>query len=163
MANEQLYKAINEQITHELGAEMQYLAMSFWLERENMHGMAAWFKQQAIEEHDHAMKIVGFMNEWDVPIALQSPPNPTLEFGSAKEVFEAALAHEQRVTAQINSIFKMAREESAWHIEVAFQWFVTEQVEEEVNARDNLAKICLVGDNPAALLEFDRHLGTPSS
>ena len=80
MALEQLYKIVNEQITHELGAEMQYLAISFWLERENLQGMAAWFKQQAIEEHDHAMKIVGLMNEWDAPIALMSPPNPTLEF-----------------------------------------------------------------------------------
>ena len=52
----------------------------------------------------------------------------------------------------------MAREESAWHVEVAFQWFITEQVEEEVTARDNLAKIQLVGTNPAALLGFDRHL-----
>ena len=162
MALEQLYKIVNEQITHELGAEMQYLAISFWLERENLQGMAAWFKQQAIEEHDHAMKIVGLMNEWDAPISLISPPNPTLEFESPKSIFEAALAHEQRVTEQINSIFKTAREESAWHVEVAFQWFVTEQVEEEVNARDNLAKIIMIGDNPAALLEFDRHLATPA-
>ena len=52
----------------------------------------------------------------------------------------------------------MARETSNWHIEVAFQWFITEQVEEEVNARDNLARIRMVGDNPAAILEFDRYL-----
>ena len=162
MASEKLQQLLNEQITHELGAEMQYLAISFWLERENLQGMAAWFKQQAIEEHDHAMKIVGLMNEWDAPIALISPPNPTLEFESPKSVFEAALAHEQRVTEQINSIFKTAREESAWHVEVAFQWFVTEQVEEEANARDNLAKIIMIGDNPAALLVFDRHLATPA-
>jgi ferritin len=49
MSSEKLYTLVNEQITHELGAEMQYLAISCWLERENFHGMAAWFKQQAIE------------------------------------------------------------------------------------------------------------------
>ena len=98
------------------------------------------------------------MNEWDLPITLISPPNPTTDFKSSEAVFGAALAHEQRVTKQISDIFKMARDESAWHVEVAFQWFITEQVEEEVNARDNLAKIRMVGDNPAALLEFDRHL-----
>ena len=48
--------------------------------------------------------------------------------------------------------------ESVWHVEVAFQWFITEQVEEEVTARDNLAKIGMVGNDPAALLELDRHL-----
>jgi ferritin len=108
------------------------------------------------------MKIINFMNEWDVPITLESPPNPTVDFDSPKSVFEAALAHEQRVTSQINDIFKQSREESAWHVEVAFQWFVTEQVEEEVNVRDNPAKINLIGDNPAALLEFDRHMGQPT-
>lgn len=160
MSNEQLYNAVNEQITHELGAEMQYLAMSFWFERENLHGMANWFRKQAAEEHEHAMKIVSFMNEWDLPITLKSPPDPATEFESPVAIFEAALAHEQKVTAEINTIFTMAREASIWHIEVAFQWFITEQVEEEVNARDNLAKITMVGNNPAALLEFDRHLST---
>ena len=103
-----------------------------------------------------------FLSEWDLPITLVSPPSPTRDFASPEAVFESALAHEQRVTAQITDIFKMAREESAWHIEVAFQWFITEQVEEEVNARDNLAKIRMVAENPAALLEFDRHLGQPT-
>lgn len=158
MSNEKLYTLVNEQITHELGAEMQYLAMSFWFERENLPGMASWFKRQAIEEHEHAMKIVSYMNEWDLPITLKSPPDPTTEFESPESVFVAALAHEQKVTEEINAIFTMARETSNWHIEVGFQWFITEQVEEEVNARDNLSRIRMVGDNPAAILEFDRHL-----
>ena len=158
MASEALQKKLNDQITHELGAEMQYLAMSFWFEGENLQGMANWFRTQAAEEHEHAMKIVGLLNEWNLPITLKSPPDPTTGFKDAESVFASALSHEQGVTEQITKIFSMAREESAWHIEVAFQWFITEQVEEEVNARDNLAKIRLVGTNPAALLGFDRHL-----
>ena len=160
MANEKLYTAVNDQITHELGAELQYLAMSFWFERENLNGMANWFRKQAVEEHEHALKIVGFMNEWDLPITLKSPPSPVTEFESPESIFEAALAHEQKVTGEINNIFTMAREASIWHIEVAFQWFITEQVEEEVNARDNLARIKMAGDNPAALFELDRHLSS---
>jgi ferritin len=158
MASKKLQQLLNEQITHELGAEMQYLAMSFWLERENLSGMANWFRVQAAEEHEHAMKIVSFLNEWDLPIILKSPCDPATEFDGLEAVFSAALSHEQSVTAQITKIFSLAREESAWHIEVAFQWFITEQVEEEVTARGNLAKIDMVGSNPAALLEFDRHL-----
>ena len=158
MASEKLQQLLNEQITHALGAEMQYLAMSFWIERENLQGVANWFRTQAAEEHDHAMKIASFLNEWDLPIILKSPRDPSTEFDSLEAVFAAALAHEQCVTEQIKNIFRVAREESAWHIEVAFQWFITEQVEEEATARDNLAKIGMVGSNPAALLGFDRHL-----
>ena len=160
MASEALHTALNEQITHELGAEMQYLAMSFWFERENFQGMANWFSKQATEEHEHALKIVGLMNEWDLAITLKSPPNPETEFKNAEEIFATALSQEQKVTKQISNIFTMARDESASHIEVGFQWFITEQVEEEVNARDNLARIRMVGDNPAALIDFDRHLSS---
>ncbi|MDP7008115.1 MAG: ferritin [Phycisphaerales bacterium] len=160
MESQQLQKLLNEQITNELGAEMQYLAMSCWFEKENLHGIANWFKNQASEEHGHAMKIVSMMNEWDLPIVLKSPPNPTTDFDSAETIFGAALQHEQKVTSQIKDIFALAREESAWHVEVGFQWFITEQVEEEVTARDNLAKIKMVGNDLAALLEFDRHLTT---
>ncbi|MEE2819796.1 MAG: ferritin [Planctomycetota bacterium] len=160
MVSSQLQALLNAQITNELGAEMQYLAMSFWFERENLHGMSTWFRNQAIEEHEHAMKIVSLMNEWDLPIELKSPADPKTSFESAEEIFASALAHEQKVTAQINDIFKLAREESAWHVEVAFQWFITEQVEEEVNARDNLARIQLVCNDTAAIINFDRRLAT---
>jgi ferritin len=137
---------------------MQYLAMSIWLESVNLQGMASWFRTQAAEEHEHAMKIVGLLNEWDLPITLKSPPSPSTDFEDTESVFAAALSHEQCVTEQITEIFSLARKETAWHIEVAFQWFITEQVEEEVTARDNLAKIRMVGTNPAALLGFDRSI-----
>ena len=91
-------------------------------------------------------------------LLLLAPPSPVAIFKNAESVFEAALGQERVVTEQITDIFSMARDEKSWHVEVAFQWFITEQVEEEVNARDNLARIRMVGDNPAALLEFDRHL-----
>ena len=77
MVSEKLQKKLNEQITHELGAEMQYLAMSFWFEQENLPGMAKWFLAQAAEEHEHAMKIVSLLGEWDLPITLISPPKPS--------------------------------------------------------------------------------------
>ena len=64
---------------------MRCPAILCWLERENLHGMAARFKQQTIEEHGYAMKIMNLMNVWDVPITPQSPPNPAIEFDDLKE------------------------------------------------------------------------------
>ena len=43
---------------------------------------------------------------------------------------------------------------------VELQWFLTEQVEEEKSAREILAKLSLIGSDPAALLDFDRELGS---
>ncbi len=158
MVSKKLHTLLNEQIGNELGAELQYLAMACWADRENFPGIAGWFRSQASEEHEHAMKILGWMQEWDLDVSITGTSAPTTSFDGLESVFDDALGHEQQVTAQINEIYAMSGSESAWPVQVAFQWFVSEQVEEEVNARDNLARIRQVGDNPAAMLSFDRHL-----
>ena len=40
------------------------------------------------------------------------------------------------------------------------QWFITEQVEEERSAREIVGKFHLLKDDPAALLDLDRELGS---
>jgi ferritin len=39
------------------------------------------------------------------------------------------------------------------------QWFITEQIEEEKNASEVIAQLKMVGDQGAAVLMLDRHLG----
>ncbi|MDP6601054.1 MAG: ferritin [Phycisphaerales bacterium] len=158
MTSNQLHGLLNAQISHELGAELQYLAMACWASRENLSGVSGWFMAQAAEEHGHAMKILAWMEEWDMEVKVDATPAPTTEFDSLVAVFEAALAHEQRVTSQIHEIYALAGSEGAWAAQVAFQWFVTEQVEEEATARDNLARVQQIDDNAPAVLSFDRHL-----
>ena len=158
MTSSKLHALLNAQITHELGAELQYLAIACWASRQNHPGVSGWFMAQAAEEHGHAMKILTWMEEWDLEVKIETTPAPVTEFGSLVAVFEAALAHEQRVTSQIHEIYALAGSEGAWAVQVAFQWFVTEQVEEEASARDNLARVQQIDDNAPAILSFDRHL-----
>ena len=160
MANLKLQELLNEQIINELSAEMQYRAISCWLEKENFPGMSKWFARQAYEEHEHAMKIISHMHEWDFVVKLKSPQNPKVDFVNLEEVFSIALESEKRVTSQINTIYKMSHEESAWHVKVAFQWFITEQVEEEENARNNLSNIQRAGQDIAALMYLDDKLAS---
>ena len=42
------------------------------------------------------------------------------------------------------------------------QWFLTEQVEEEKIAREIVAKFRMIKNDPAALLDMDRDLGSRS-
>ena len=160
MVNIKLQELLNTQVVNELSAEMQYMAMSCWLEKENFSGMSKWFKRQAQEEHEHAMKIISHMHEWDIAVILKSPQNPKIDFKNLEEVFSLALENEKRVTSQINNIYKISHEESAWYIKIAFQWFITEQVEEEENARNNLSSIQRIGQDIAALMYFDEKLAS---
>jgi len=69
------------------------------------------------------------------------------------------LKHEQGVTASINKIYDIALKVND-HAVVAFlQWFVDEQVEEEKNVNDILAKLEYVKEDSAAILMLDRALG----
>jgi ferritin len=39
------------------------------------------------------------------------------------------------------------------------QWFLTEQVEEEKTAREIVARLQMVGKDPASIIDIDRDLG----
>ena len=43
---------------------------------------------------------------------------------------------------------------------IFLQWFVTEQIEEEENDREIIAKLKLIGDNGQGILMLDNELGT---
>ena len=83
-----------------------------------------------------------------VPTSWQSP----------LEAFQATLEHEQKVTALINNLFALADAEHDYATRDRLTWFVSEQVEEEDNARQLIDKFRLVGDNGMGLYMLDNEL-----
>jgi len=71
---------------------------------------------------------------------------------------ESALMHEQKVTASIDRIVKLARVEGDYATDSFLQWFVDEQVEEEEVIDDVLQKLRLIGDFKPGLYLLDREL-----
>lgn len=157
--NEKIYKALNEQIKHEFYSSYLYLSIASYFENIPLDGFSKWFRKQAQEEHEHAMKIYNYINDRNMQVDLQAIDRPTHKFNSIKEAFELALAHEQKVTHWIYQIYDMAVAEKDHATHVFLQWFITEQVEEEKNANDNVDLINLIGDDKGALLVMDQTLG----
>jgi ferritin len=155
-------KAINRQINSELSASYAYLAMSAYCEKEQFTGAARWLRLQSQEEYMHAMKLFDFVLARDGEVQLKSIPEPHAAFRSVAEIFERALAQEQGVSEQINSLYELAFKERAFAEMAELQWFLTEQVEEEKTARQIVAKFKLVGDDAPSLLDLDRELGSRS-
>jgi ferritin len=91
---------------------------------------------------------------------LKAMAAPTQKFASLHDLFERVSRQEQAVSGQIDSLYELAFKEKAFSATVELQWFLTEQVEEEKSARENLAKLRLIANDPAALLDFDRELGS---
>jgi ferritin len=159
MPKELVFNALNEQIAAELAAWYSYLGMSAWCAEQQLNGCAKWLRAQAQEEHAHAMKIYEFLVDRNTPVQLKQLEPAGVQFESVVEVFETALEQELHNSERIDSIFQLALDQRAFASLVELQWFITEQVEEENSARENLAKVKMVSDDPAAILEFDRVLG----
>ncbi len=160
MLNETVQEAINRQINNELFSMYSYLSMSAYCEFEQFTGCAHWMRLQSQEEYTHAMRLYDFLIARQGRVKLQPVAQPQIEFKSLVDVFEKALAQEQAVTGQINSLYELAFEQKAFAALVELEWFINEQVEEEKTARAIVHKFKLVGDDPASILDLDRELGT---
>ena len=80
-------------------------------------------------------------------------------YKSLLDMMQKTLAHEQLITACINDLSEQAVQEKDHATQIFLQWFVTEQIEEENNDRDLIAKLKLVGDNGHGILMIDGEMG----
>jgi len=158
--NARVFAAINDQINSEFNASYTYLAMAAYCERQKFLGAASWLRLQSEEERQHGMKLFTFVLARDCAVELKAIEQPRAAFDSLASVFEVALAQEQGVTVQINSLYELCFTEKAFAEMTELQWFLTEQVEEEKVAREIVAKFRLVKNDPAAILDMDRELGS---
>ena len=159
MITKKMEKALNEQINKEFYSAYLYLAMSAYCNKINMPGCEHWFRLQYDEEMIHMTKLFDYLMQHGGEARLMKIDEPAAEFGSALSAFEAALKHEQFVTQSINELLNVAVEEKDHATQVFLQWFITEQVEEEANAKEIVDRLQMIGDNGAALMMIDDKLG----
>jgi len=160
MLSENLVKALNEQVNAELYSAYLYMSMSAYAEDAALKGAANWLWVQVREETAHGIHMYQYILDRDaIPAyaAVEAPPASD-SFKSLLDVYEAVLAHEQKVTARINDIATLAMKENDHACYQFIMWYVNEQVEEESNAKDIIDRLKLVGDNTGQLLTLDQEL-----
>jgi ferritin len=142
--NPKIEAAINDQINAELYSAYLYLSMSSWFDSTGMKGFANWERVQAREEQDHALKFFDYLCARGGRAILKQIAAPPTIWKTPLEAFETQLDHELKVTDLINNLVNLAMEEKD-HATVNFlQWFVSEQVEEEENARTILDQLKMI-------------------
>ncbi|HPC15977.1 MAG TPA: ferritin [Candidatus Hydrogenedentes bacterium] len=160
MLSDKMLKALNDQITKEFHSAYLYMAMSAYFEGENLPGFAKWMRLQAQEESCHALIFFNYTCERGGKVTLGAVDAPPTTFKSAVDVFEKTLAHEQFITDSINKLMDLAIKESDHATRAMLQWFVTEQVEEEANASQILARLHMMKGGGNGLLMMDGGLGS---
>ena len=112
------------------------------------------------EEMAHAHKIYRYLIDQDARVHLTQVDAPPSDIDGAVNMFELTLEHERGVTSSINDIVDYALSEKDHATNVFFQWFVTEQIEEEATVKDIIGRLRLFGDQGQALLLIDNELAT---
>ncbi len=158
MFNKNIETALNQQVNMELQAYYTYLAASAHFEELGLKGFAQWMHHHAEEEMTHAMKIYHFIHSRRGHVELFALNAPRQDWSSPQAVIEDALHHEQKVTASIDEIVKLARAEGDYATDSFMQWFVDEQVEEEEVVDDLLQKLSFIEDFKPGLYLLDREL-----
>lgn len=166
MMTEKMAAAFNEQINKEFFSEYYYMAMSAYCESIDLPGFASWLMAQAQEERIHAERFYQFLLDRDARPVFAAIDAPPADYDSILDVFEKVLEHEQFVTESITKLYKLAVEEADYPSQIELQWYITEQVEEEKNAKDIIQQLRWVGDKSTALFMLDQKMadrGAPTA
>ncbi len=160
MLSEKIQSALNEQINKEIFSSYLYMAMSMYFESEDLSGAASWMKTQALEELAHADKFMRYVNERGGRVVLEALDKPDTSWDVPLDAFNGALKHERFISASINDLVTLAREEKDFMSDNFLQWFVAEQVEEEASVSEVIRMFKLAGGAGGGLLMIDKELGS---
>lgn len=162
MIKENILNLLNKQINEELYSSYLYLSMSAYFSSINLDGFANWMRIQSEEEYSHAMKIYDLIIQRDGKITLTKIKDPKAVWKSPLDAFQDTLKHEQHISNLINEIVNLTIKEKDHATNQFFQWFVSEQVEEEANAKAIVYKLKMIGDTKGGLYMLDRELAQRS-
>jgi ferritin len=160
MLSKTMTDALNKHINAEIYSAYLYMAMSAQASYSGFPGMANWFTIQTKEELSHAEKLYAYVNSQGEHVILEAIEQPRTKFDTPLDMFKTTLKHEQLVTSLINKLADLAIEEKDHATQIMLQWFITEQVEEEENARDIIDRLKLTGNEGQGLFMIDKELGS---
>ncbi|HEY3612666.1 MAG TPA: ferritin-like domain-containing protein [Gaiellales bacterium] len=154
MSSNRFATLLNEQIAHEFSASQQYIAIAAYYDGDALPQLAAHFYRQAVEERNHAMMIVQYLMDADLPVTIPGIDGVRNEFANIAEPVALALDQERRVSAQIAALTGVAREQGDFMGEQFMQWFLKEQVEEVSSMSTLLRVVERAGTNALQVEEY---------
>lgn len=157
--NEKLTRLFQAQINWELYSAYAYYAVSEFYRRKGLKGFHGFFASQAKEEIEHAEKISEYLADHDIEAVLSDIKALDKKFASLRDPLVFFVEHEKEVTSLIHTLYREARGEDDIETMEFLSWYISEQMEEEKNAKELLGKYDLFGkDDSLALYQLDKDL-----
>ena len=131
MISDRLREFLVDQVGHELTAHQDYLGIAVYFQQRSLLRWAKLFRDQSIEEAQHATRIMDFLVDNEIEFDLPPLSGATSQYESAMAAAQAALDSERNVSARFREGSQLALTEGDHTTHQFLQWFVAEQVEEE--------------------------------
>lgn len=147
MTTSRFTELLEAQVRNEFTASQQYIAVAVWFDAHDLPQLAAHFYRQSVEERNHAMMIVQWMLDRDLPVTIPGVDPVRNDFTDITEPIALALEQEKAVTEQIKTLFATARQEGDFLGEQFMLWFLSEQVEEVASMTTLLTIAQRAGDD----------------
>ena len=145
---------LQEQIYSEFTSAQQYIAIAVYFDHCDLPQLAQHFYGQAVEERNHAMRLVQYLLDRDAQVEIPGVDAVRNHFAKPADALVLALQQERTVTEQVTRLASVARDEGDYLGEQFMQWFLKEQVE-EVAKMSTLVRIAQrAGDNLFDLENF---------
>ena len=157
--DKKVVELLNAQVNKEFFSAYLYLGISKFFSSQDLPGFASWYRVQAKEAQEHAMKIYDYLLEQDEDVSLDSIAEVKVDFKDALEAAKAADKHEHYITDEIGKIMDAAVEAKDYRTQLFLNWFITEQAEEERNSKDMITKIEMLNSDKKNLYLLDKEVG----
>ncbi len=158
--NKKVAKLLNEQVNKEFFSAYLYLGISKFFTEQNLPGFASWYKAQAEEEQEHAMKIYNYLLDQDQDVTLAQISAVKIACKTPLEAAKEADKHEHYITEEIVKIMHEAVADQDYRTQLFLNWFISEQEEEERNSKDMIIKIEMLGNDGKNLYLLDKELSS---
>ena len=147
MVSDELKKMLIRQITSEISAHLNYMAIAIYFRQGSLDRWGKLFHKQSMEEAQHATKIMDFLIDNNIEFYLPGVGGCSTRFASPIEACRSALESEQNVSKQFQAMAVAATEHKDFRTFEFLQWFIREQVEEE-SKMQKLIDLLESGVNP---------------
>ncbi len=139
-------------------ASAHYFGASIWFAERELRGFSNFFKQESINEQEHAAKFAEYLIARGQTVVLQSIPAPRQDWSSPREIVTASFQLEADVTTSLHQLYSIAARTSDMRTTV----FLDPTIEQQTTSEDEFAyllgKIKLAKDSASALLIVDSEL-----
>jgi ferritin len=159
MISENMQASLNKQAGDEAYASSVYLSMAMWCEAQGYEGAAKYLAASSAEEREHMTKFLQYVVDQNSQARVPAVKEPPHEFDALPEIMKSVLELEMSVAAGIHKIVEQAWQEKDFATFSWLQWFVEEQRDAEIKARNLLDRIEVIGTDATGLYEIDKLLG----